>query len=81
MDYNEQKAQGFVEKFNEYLEKFNRDSGRPYLVGASCGWYLISASHGISLEAAIVKSDEHLYETKRDKKKNHNDCVLREIEA
>lgn len=81
MDYNEQKAQGFVEKFNKYLEKFNRDSGRPYLVGASCGWYLISASHGISLEAAIVKSDEHLYETKRDKKKNHNDCVLREIEA
>ncbi len=81
MDYNEQKAQGFVEKFDEYLEKFNRDSGRPYLVGASCGWYLVSAFHGISLEAAIVKSDEHLYETKREKKKDHRDCVLREKEA
>ena len=81
MDYNEQRIQEFVEKFDTYLEKFNRDSGRPYLVGASCGWYLISASHEITLEAAIVKSDEHLYEIKRDKKKNHRDCVLREKEA
>ena len=71
----------FMKKFNEYLEDFNRDSGRPYLVGASCGWYLITTSHKSTLEAAIVKSDEHLYETKRDKKKNHRDCVLREGET
>ena len=65
MDYDGKKIQGFMEKFNGYLEDFNRDSGRPYLVGASCGQYLITASHEITLEAAIVKSDEHLYETKR----------------
>lgn len=81
LDYNKQKIQVFMNKFNEYLENFNRDSGRPYLVGASCGWYLINNSHESTLEAAIVKSDEHLYETKRDKKRNHRDCVLRKGEV
>lgn len=81
MDYNKQKIQGFMKKFNEYLENFNRNSGCPYLVGASCGWYLINNSYESTLEAAIVKSDEHLYEAKRDKKRSHRDCVLRKGEV
>lgn len=78
LGYDQDKIQEFMKKFYEYLENFNRNSEYPYLVGASCGWYMITASQEITLDAAIVKSDEHLYETKRDRKKNHKDCVLKE---
>lgn len=75
--YDNEQAETFLREFKEYLDEFNEDSGLPYLVGASCGYYVISESHDISLEAAIVESDNRLYETKREKKSKKLDNVLR----
>ncbi len=75
--YDKEKIEDFLDKFHSYLDDFNVDSGLPYLVSASCGYHLISESHDISLEAAIVESDNHLYETKRKKKAGKLDNVIR----
>ncbi len=78
IDYDEEQAQQFLERFKSHLDRFNEDSGLPYLVIASYGYYIVPEDHAISLAAAIVKSDRCLYDTKRDKKARGLDMVLRE---
>lgn len=75
--YDKQQAEKFLRDFLKYLEEFNAGSGLPYLVGASCGYYIIPEEHDISLEAAIVESDNQLYAAKREKKSKKLDNVLR----
>lgn len=75
--YDEEKAEEFLAQFHGYLEDFNEDSNLPYLIGASCGYYIIPKDHSISLEAATVESDNNLYEDKREKKSQKRDNVLR----
>ncbi|MCM1246656.1 MAG: GGDEF domain-containing protein [Roseburia sp.] len=75
--YDEEKIKDFLDKFHSYLEAFNVDSGLPYLVSASCGYYLVPESHDTSLEAAIVESDNQLYATKKEKKAKKLDQVIR----
>lgn len=75
--YDEEQAQEFLKQFHGYLEDFNEDSNLPYLIGASCGYYIIPQDHSISLEAATVESDNNLYEDKREKKLQKRDNVLR----
>ena len=77
LDYDDERAEAFMERFHGYLADFKIDSGLPYLVRASCGYYLISEDHEISLEAANVESDNRLYENKREKKAKKRDNVLR----
>lgn len=74
--YDEEGAKQFQERFHGYLQNFNEDSQLPYLVGASCGYCIVSADHEVSLEAAIVESDNRLYEVKREKKAKKLDNVL-----
>lgn len=75
--YDEEKAKGFLRRFHAYLDDFNEGSDLPYLIGASCGYHIIPQNHSISLEAAIVESDNKLYEDKRNKKSQKRDNVLR----
>lgn len=75
--YDEESAEKFLTRFYDFLDDFNEDSGLPYLVRASCGYCLIPVPHSLSLEAAIVESDNRLYEAKREKKSKKQDDVLR----
>lgn len=78
IDYDEEQVDEVMKRFESYLEAFNEKSGLPYLIKASYGYYIISESDKISLEAAVVKSDNNLYERKREKKARKLDGVLRE---
>lgn len=78
IDYDEEKAKRFVDRFQSHLEHFNEESGLPYLVGASYGYYIVPGDHAIALDAAIVKSDNNLYENKRAKKADNRNSVFRE---
>lgn len=77
MGYDEEKIKNFIDEFHSYLDAFNVDSGLPYLVSASCGYYLITEPHRVSLEEAIVESDGQLYEIKRNKKAKKLDNVIK----
>lgn len=77
-DYDDWQAKEFVSRFQSHLDSFNKDSGLPYLVRASYGYYIIPGDHSISLDAAMVKSDDYLYSTKREKKAKKLDQVVRE---
>lgn len=79
VDYDNWQAKEFISRFQSHLDTFNKDSGLPYLVRASYGYYIIPEDHSISLDAAMVKSDDYLYDTKREKKAKKLDQVLREV--
>lgn len=76
--YDKAKVKRFLEKFQQHLDDFNEKSGLPYLVMASYGYYIIPEDHSVSLENAMVQSDQHLYDTKREKKAKKLDNVVRE---
>lgn len=77
-DYDDWQAKEFMSRFQSHLDSFNQDNSRPYLVRASYGYYIIPGDHSISLDAAMVKSDDDLYNTKREKKAKKLDQVVRE---
>lgn len=77
LDYTEETVKELIDRFYESLRKFNVDSGLPYVVDASCGYYLIGQGQEITLESAMKYSDDRLYENKRERKKAKNDGVLR----
>lgn len=76
--YDEETAQAFLDRFQSHMEKFNEESELPYLVRASYGYYIVPPDHAIALDAAIVKSDNCLYENKREKKAGNLDSVFRD---
>ena len=76
--YDEEAAQAFLDRFQSHMEKFNEESELPYLVRASYGYYIVPPDHVIALDAAIVKSDNCLYENKREKKAGNLDSVFRD---
>ncbi len=75
--YREEDVQVFYELFQGYLDDFNKNSGLSYFVSASCGHCIVSQKHEISLDAAIVKSDDKLYENKRKRKAEKREQVIR----
>lgn len=80
LDYTEESAQSFVESFNRYLEDFNAESGLPYLIKASVGYYILTADEDVELDECINIADGKLYEYKRKKKEQKLDNVLRSQE-
>lgn len=76
--YDKVKVKRFLEKFQKHLDDFNEKSGLPYLVMASYGYYIIPEDHSVSLETAMVQSDQYLYDIKREKKAQKLDNVVRE---
>ena len=77
IDYTEEDAEKFVDSFNQYLDKFNRESGLPYFVKASVGYYILPPEEEMELEGCIHEADARLYEYKRKKKEKKMDNILR----
>ncbi len=61
---SEQDASAFCDRINQYLEKFNEKSGKPYKVSASIGWVSAVPGKEISLDEFIKAADEKMYEDK-----------------
>ena len=59
-----------IEQVGKHIEGYNEQSGKPYKVGCSCGFYLISPdlASDMSLEAAKKKADMAMYNEKLRRK-------------
>lgn len=65
-------AEVFVDKIGEFLDKYNRSSGKGYRVECSCGMYVAPASKVKTLESIIKFADRDMYRTKQQKKSGIN---------
>ena len=66
-DYSEKKAEGFIRRFKELTDTYNKHSGKPYKIELSYGTYVAEADSGTSLEDLISISDRRMYEQKQAK--------------
>ena len=64
MDYSENSVAKFLKRFTGYLEKFNKNSSKPYNVRASYGYVICSANSGLTLSEWLTKSDDNMYTMK-----------------
>lgn len=73
MDFCEDDSAGeqFVEKIHAYLSDYNLDSGLPYVVECSCGFYVADPKVE-SLEGIMRVADERMYEVKMARKAARN---------
>ena len=55
-------------KIEQFLEDFNKNSGLPYTVSASCGMYRTRLTENLDLEEAVRRADEKMYTQKKAKK-------------
>lgn len=67
-DYDEEKVQSFLSRFQQYLDEWNEDSIYEYSVAASYGVSLSSENPHLDLSEYIRLSDKRLYEQKHKKK-------------
>lgn len=63
-----EQVEEYCQRVEEYLAKFNRNSGKPYQVSGSIG-YVAGVPGGISLDEFIKAADEKMYE---DKARHHS---------
>lgn len=67
-NYDEEKANSFLSRFQQYLDEWNEDSIYEYKVSASYGICLSSENPHLELSEYIRLSDNRLYEQKHKKK-------------
>lgn len=58
-----------VRRFQEGLERFNKEDKLPFRIKSSYGYRVVGESESVSLDAALGDADRQLYEQKREKKK------------
>lgn len=75
--YTAEQADGFVQRFQQYLHDFNASSELPYQVNASTGFTISEPNSDNTLEYYITISDNLLYENKRERKKRFGNLSLR----
>ena len=75
--YNQEMADGFVERFQNYLESFNKTSNLPYQVNASTGYTITEPDSKKTLEDYIKESDSLLYRNKRERKERYGNLSQR----
>ncbi len=63
-------AQKIADDVDGYLDGYNADSGLPYKVGCSCGFYSVHSERLISLDQMMKAADENMYKIKAAKKTN-----------
>lgn len=60
----------FMETMNHKFEEFNKASDKDYNVTVSIGTYLVSGDRSITLQDALMRADESLYEAKKHRVKS-----------
>lgn len=76
-DYNTDKAEQYITRFQQYLTDFNRDSNLPYIVNASLGYTISDPSAPYTLEHYMKRSDDFLYQHKRKRKEQFGNLSKR----
>ena len=67
--FDEEKLKSYPMRIQEYLDHYNNNSSKPYLIGMSLGICCQRASQDSILEEWIEKADENMYANKRSKVK------------
>ncbi len=67
-------AEDFVKRFREYLDEYNENSGKDYIVEASCGIVKDIPSEGETIDHFIKRSDELMYAQKSTRRKYRGYC-------
>ena len=60
---------GFKRRFLEYLDRYNRESGKPYKVKASIGFHYDLINGDLDTELTIKTADEMMYDYKKKHKR------------
>lgn len=68
-NFDEEKLKSYPMRIQEYLDHYNSNSSKPYLIGMSLGIYCQRASQDSTLEEWIEKADENMYAHKKGKVK------------
>lgn len=76
-DYNTDRAEQYISRFQQYLTDFNQNSQLPYVVNASLGYTISDPADSYSLEYYMKKSDDLLYQHKRERKKQFGNLSQR----
>lgn len=76
-DYNEEMAETFLHRFQQYLESFNENSKLPYQVNASTAFVITIPEKRQSLEHYMKLSDDLLYKNKRLRKEKYGNLSKR----
>ena len=62
-------AEPIIEKIEEHLKEYNRQSGLSFQVVLSCGAYRTELTEDLDFEAAVRRADEKMYQQKNIHKK------------
>ena len=66
-DYSDEKAERFINRFNEFVLSYNHSMNKPYRLELSYGVYVVEADRYTDLEELISVSDRRMYEQKQAK--------------
>ena len=68
-DFDEAKLKTYPERINEYLNHYNSNSSKPYIIGISIGMYCAKVPQDAELKEWLDKADENMYADKKSKNK------------
>lgn len=68
-NYSEKIAEEYVAAVQNMLDGYNKVSGKPYSIGASCGYIVDVPKENDTLEDFIRRADAIMYETKKRRKR------------
>ena len=67
--FDEEKLKSYPLRIQEYLDHYNNNSSKPYLIGMSLGIYCHKAAPDSTLDEWIEKADDNMYANKKSKVK------------
>lgn len=68
-DFDEEKLKQYPIRINDYLDHYNENSSKPYVIGISLGIYCQKVSSDSTLKEWLDKADENMYANKKSKVK------------
>lgn len=68
-NFDEEKLKSYPMRIQEYLDHYNNNSSKPYLIGISLGIHCQRVPPDSTLEEFIEKADENMYANKKGKVK------------
>ncbi|MBB2181290.1 GGDEF domain-containing protein [Lachnospiraceae bacterium MD1] len=69
MEYDEQKLERFIQKFEEEINRFNQEENNPFTVSVSHGFSIFKPNKKVTIEDCLLVADSKLYQQKYEKEK------------
>ncbi|MDF2942883.1 MAG: hypothetical protein K0S01_1741 [Herbinix sp.] len=67
LDYDQRKMNHFVNRFEEEIDRYNREAGSEYKVYVSYGWSIIKPNETTTIEDCLIVADAKMYQQKYEK--------------